>query len=213
MAARGRPKNKPRNVDRDWFEARFHEINSNQNRIAASIDKSPSIMTRVLTGDRHAAAEEVAALSRILQVSAGEILRRFGYDVPMPQRAIRGVVKKGAQVSYVSPLVGQTRPIPWPGERQRLLVVEDNTGDALAPYCNAWILYREPAPGEPLVPLDVIGRLCVVEDENHVTPFVGTVTQDKKRGPITLVPFPFGEPIEVNKIIKACPVTNIVLPE
>lgn len=87
---------KPR-VDTAWFKARKRELKISDERIAETIGRDRTTVTKIINGDVRFDLSYVDAFAAILQVSAAEILTRVGVavgakEVSAPPPAPAGVV-------------------------------------------------------------------------------------------------------------------------
>jgi transcriptional regulator with XRE-family HTH domain len=205
---RGRPRSKPRTVDREWLEERMAARRITAQQVAGELGKSGAIVTRIMQGARTVQADDVLAFARLLDAPADEILRRLGYEIEPHQLTITGCVREDGRVSTITQRAGEAVPITPPGGASRALVIEVTEGAAL-PYAGAIVVYSE-APASAPVPLNAVGRLCIVEAAGQEVPLFGTLIAGKG-DKASLVPFPSGDPIPLKKILRAGIVTDLKL--
>jgi transcriptional regulator with XRE-family HTH domain len=171
--------------DRDWFVAQLDRVNLSQREFARRIGVNASVINRALKGLRNFNLEEIAALARTFGTDTGEVIRRLGYEVPLPSVEIVGRVTGEAQVSAVTARRGQVVTVPSASADSGALLFETG-GSPLSWLDRGALVYR---PGIRAPACDACdGALCVIESERWLTPVVGTLRHNKTgRWSVTLL--------------------------
>ncbi len=207
--SKGRPKNEPLKIDRDWFQAQMKERHLTQRAVAEILGRSPEVLTRQLQGKQTLTPKDVAKLADLFECSSSEVLARLGVPVTEEGVTIAGKILNNGRVSSVFARKGGTVPVmEFPKEAQAL-IVDAETGP-LAPYNDAAFIVLPPTGGDASTVAN-FGRLCVVEADEHVTPLVGTLGKGSDRGTISLEVFGVGEKIKISKVHSVSPVIAILL--
>lgn len=204
---RGRPKSEPMELDVDWIKERLRELNLKQADLAAALGRNPSLITRSLQGARAFDARDVVELSRVLKVSTDEILRRIGYDVATRGAPIVGKLMGTGQVSPVGARRGlAARSLDFPANAEA--IIAETEGSPLAGYHGATFVVEGVNESNP-APMGNVGKLCVVEADEHLVPYVGTLGKGP-RGAATLEVLGTGEKLTVHRVHRASAVLAIV---
>jgi hypothetical protein len=206
MATRGRPRNEPISVDKNWFSQRFGALRMSARQVAAALSTDAAILHRLIQGSRKAQLSEAVALANLLEADLTEVAARLGYPVQRTGPLIVGAVVKGGVVTRIHPAIGRNaEPVAPAAGRMRALKVD--AGDkGLAAYEGATLFYDDTS-GTGL-PASALDRLCVVEITGDVAPVVGTVSKGPGRG-LQLRTIA-GETRDASQIHRACVVTAII---
>lgn len=197
-------------IDREWFEGRMRQLGIPKwAPIARQIGIDKSMMTRSLNGERAFTANDICGLATVFQTSVAEIMRRVGYDVPKTGAPIVGSVRDNGKVSTVSAKKGELFEMTDPPPGAEAIVGQMESAE-LAPYNGVTFVYAA-SPDNP-TPMSAFGQLCVVEADDHLTPYLGTVVKGKERNSIALELFGSKERIELKEIHRVSPVITIHFP-
>jgi transcriptional regulator with XRE-family HTH domain len=203
MARRGRPKRETVSIDIDWVKTRMKALNLRSFAdLARSIGMDKGMLSKSLLGQRVLTTKDVAGLADALKVSADEIMRRFGQEIEHIGVMITGKITADGKVSTVASRKGEVFVAPESPGHTEALVIEGLVG-----YDNATVIYRPVKPGGQ-VPLNMIETLCIIEADDHLNPFFGTLVKGAgKRIAIQL--FGSDKRIDVEKVHVASPVLAI----
>lgn len=185
MAGKGRPVLPTADVDTEWFKRRIRQRNATQRQLAEALEKDAGSVTRILRGERRIDLDAAVNLANFLREDLGEIARRLGCSYDGPKTIVAGAIRPDGAVTTITAKAGQTVPgfVGMPGDALAY-VAEADTGP-LGPYNHA-VFYVQPAKG---VSPDAFGRLCVVEAQGEVVPYLGTLEKSPQRGKVDLVIF------------------------
>lgn len=205
---RGRPAPTRIQIDADWFRDRIEQLRLSHREVAAALMRDPAILSRTLAGGREFDARDVVNLAQVLRVSADEILQHMGYEVAQSGVPVVGRITPDGRISHITTRRGQTITAQV-GLGSQALIFECPSGP-LQPYHGAAVVYTPPSDDIP-VPPDAIGRLCIVEADDHVTPVLGTLARASERGRVRLTVFGTGEEMSVSKLHSASMISAIFL--
>lgn len=210
MTKRGRPPNEVLSIDKAWLDQRLKQHGFKTfAHLARYISLDKAAMVRSLKGERAFTAKDIASLAEVLQATTDEILRRVGYKIPTRGVPIVGKVTQDARVSSVLPQKGQLFQAQDAPPDARALIVEAESGP-LAFLNGARIVYQ-PSTAKQM-PLSLLGELCIVECDNHMTPFVGCLQKGASRNTSSLQLFGTSEKFAVSVVHSASPVLTIYFP-
>jgi len=65
-------------MDADWFEKRLKAVDKTQSHLAAAIGRDRSIISRIFSGNRKMALDDVGPFAEVLEVTYEEVLKRAG---------------------------------------------------------------------------------------------------------------------------------------
>lgn len=205
---KGRPKANRPAIDFEWIKQRCAELGLSQADLARALRRDSSMITRSLQGSRTFDGNDIAGLASALRVTTDEVHRRLGHPVPATGVTVAGKITSDARVSTVSARKGgKVRPLDIPPLAEAY--VAETKGGPLEPYDKAQFIIAPTDPETPAAP-DAFGRLCVVEADDHLTPFLGTLGKAATRGQVLLTLFGTGETLTVHRIHRATPVLAIV---
>lgn len=205
--SRGRPKAERLHIDVDWMKARMHDLGfKSWAELSRKLGIDKAMMSKSLTGERAFGVKDVAMLAEALQVQTDEVIRRIGYDVAKRGVMIAGKVTSDARVSAVTPRKGEVFQSDGAPAGAVALVVEGVPG-----YADAIIVYVPDTKLRP-VALSLVGQLCVVEADNHLTPLVGTIVKGAKRDKLVLELLCGTGRMEVEHVHSAAPIHAIYFP-
>lgn len=208
---RGRPRNVKLNIDAAWLNQRVKQHGYKTFAgLARFIGIDKASMQRSITGERPFTSKDIMNMAAALDTTTDEIMRRVGFPIPERGIPIVGKITPDARVSFVLPKKGTeffTRDV---SPDAKCLIVDAETG-SLAFAHDAKVVYL-PSPPEKPVPVNVTGRLCVVECDNHLTPFLGILGKGATRNTSTLHLFGSGEKTAVNDVHSASFVLSIHFP-
>lgn len=204
---RGRPKAERLEIDVEWMKARMSALGfKSWAELSRKLGIDKAMMSKSLTGDRAFGVREVALLANALQVSTDEVMRRIGYEVDRRGIAISGKITEDAKVSPVTHRKGEIFTAENAPSGAVALVVEGIPG-----YAGAIFIYSPVTEAKP-VPLTLLGQLCVIEADNHLTAFVGTLVKGSTRHKLMLELVHGSGKIEVENVHSAAPIHAIYFP-
>jgi hypothetical protein len=207
----GRPRIDTTSVDKDWFVKRLREVGlTSQADLARGIESSRVLLTRSLKGDRPFTAKEVASLAAILRTSSDEVLRHIGMPIPPRGALVSGKITGEGKVSTVVARKGALFPYAEaPGGAEALIA--ETEGTPLASYHGATFVYL-PATEDQPVPPAAMGSWCVVEVDDHLTPFIGALRKGPHRQAMVLEIFGTNQKMEVRAVHRMSPILSIHFP-
>lgn len=209
MIKRGRPQNPKLAIDQQWFSQRMKERGIKYlSDLGSEIGLTKSLITKTMTsGTRLPTASDVAGLAVALRVPTDEVMRRLGYKVHQTGIPIVGRITTDGRISPIIAKRGslfKTDDVPLTAEA---LVAEVDSGP-LAFVNGATFVYL-PSPQTAAVPPSAMGRLCIVEADSHLTPFLAILSNVTIRSGATLHGFGTHEKITVRQVHRASPVLSI----
>lgn len=157
-------------MDKPWFQARLKERRLTQRDVARALGREPPAVTNLLKGTRTLKASEVRTLARLLDVSAAEVMTRFGAPVhdAAPLVPVVGYVGAGQEIHDIDDLAqgGSLEPddggVPCPVNLDPATIVAVRVrGGSMHPLKENWLLFYT-RDGEGVHP-DAVGRLAVVK--------------------------------------------------
>lgn len=203
----GRKKTARPPVDAAWIVARCKELGLTQADLARALRRDSSMITRSLQGARSFDGSDIAGLAQTLQVSTDEIHRRLGHPVPRRGVIVAGKITGDAKVSTVSARKGATvRNLELPPDAEAY--VAETEGTALEPYHGATFVVSAMDARNP-APFEAFGRLCIVEADNNLVPYLGTLSKASTRAAVRLTLFGTGGVVTVREVHRASPVLAI----
>lgn len=204
--ARGRPRKEVLTPDIDWFKRQFRGAGLNQKEIALAIGRHAAVLTRSLKGERRFDLDDVVKLANTLKVPLDEVAKRLGYVFEARGIPIVGKVTGDGKVSQVTSRKGgfiATSDFPL----DAVAYVAETEGSPLSPYNGATFVTASGAgPAAP----DVVGRLCIVEADEHLVPMLGILGKAASRGAVTLTIFGTGETFTLKTVHRASIVLAIL---
>jgi hypothetical protein len=208
---RGRPKNEVLAIDKTWLTAQMARAGyRNFSHLARYISLDRAAMLRSLKGERPFTAKDIASMAEALQVTTDEVMRHIGFSIPARGVPISGKVTHDARVSSVIPQKGVLfRAEDHPADAVALVV--DAPNGPLSFMHESTLIYRPHPLGEP-VPVSIVGTLCIIECDDHLTPFLGHLQKGTSRQTSTLHLFGTGEKMAVSKVHAAAPILAIYFP-
>lgn len=206
MPSRGRPRSEKKTIDAVWMKARMDAVGIRSfAELSRGLGIDKAMMSKSLSGERVFSVKDVARMADTLKTSTDEVMRRLGYDVPKIGVPFVGKVMPDGRVSAVAARKGQQFYVQDAPPGAQALLAEGPPG-----YVGAVFLYVPQPAGKP-VPLTMLGQLCVVEADNHVTPYLGTIVKGSGRGKLAIDLFglPPDKKIDIETIHAASPVVSI----
>lgn len=208
---RGRPKNEVLVIDKPWLTTQLARTGFRSfTQLARHIGLDKAAMLRSLKGERAFTSKDIANMAEALQVNVDVVMRHVGFKVPTRGVPIVGKVTHDARVSSVSAQKGVPfHPDDLPPDAVALVI--DAPNGPLSFMHESTLVYRPQALGEP-VPVSIIGTLCILECDDHLTPFLGHLQKGSSRQTSTLTLFGTGEKFSVAKVHSASPILAIHFP-
>jgi len=205
---RGRPPRERKQIDKEWFRQQWKAVGlKSQAQLARIIGRDPSLFTRSIQGERSFNIDDLAGLANALGAQSDEVMRRLGYDMEPQKIPYVGKIIAEGKVSTVSAHKGMSANLPSFPVNTVAYVVDVSTGP-LAAYNGAAFICVECAPGP--VSADLVGRLCIVEADNQLTPVLGVLGKGPSRGSVTLEVFGTSEVLTLQRVHRCCEVRAIV---
>jgi len=205
---KGRPRREPRQIDKDWFRQQWKAVGlKSQAQLARIIGRDPSLFTRSIQGERSFNIDDLAGLANALGARSDEVMRRLGYDIDPQKIPYVGKIIAEGKVSTVSAQKGLSAALPnFPAGTVAYTV--DVASGPLAAYNGAAFLCV-PCPAGP-VSADLVGRLCVVEADNQLTPVLGVLGKGPSRGSVTLEVFGTSEVLTLQRVHRCGEIRAII---
>jgi transcriptional regulator with XRE-family HTH domain len=205
----GRPPRTPIKPNREWFKELLSHQHMTQAQLAAAINRHSSVLSKSLKGERRMDLDDVVGISNTLGVSPDDVIANLGYSVQPRGVPIVGKVTGEGRVSTVTARKGVLfRALQMPPDAEALVL--ETEGSKLAAYNGAVVVYMKTSSETP-VPPDSIGRLCVVEADDHLVPILGVLKRAPQRNAVLLEVFGTGTEMTVHKLHRASIVLAIFM--
>lgn len=194
-------------INKLWFINQLKNQEKTAYQMAKVLNLDPSAVSRMLSGDRKMELREAAIIAKFLGHSVTTIMEQAG--IPLSQISpketgmmrVFGTVNAKGDVSMVVPHEAPyvTAPANIPNHGIALRYMTDGTAFE---YANGWVLYYEPLTD---IPLDAIGRLCVVKVAGESDFAVRVIKRGLERGKYKLFT-PWGEDAGTAVVENASPI-------
>ena len=79
-------------IDGQWFRDRLADQHLSQRSAAKHLNMDPASLSLLMSGKRRMRVDQAAALSELVKVPLGEVIRRAGVDMPGSDRGLLNVI-------------------------------------------------------------------------------------------------------------------------
>ena len=199
-----------RTPDTDWFKRKIRASGLEQRALAEKIGKDHTAFSRMVTGKRPWSLSDIVVVANEMGWPVEDLIRHAGYpELQSRGLSIKGKITADAKVSTVTPRKGETTVAVSTGfPRGAVAYIGDMEGSALAAYHGAEFI----APGDPANGKveTALGRLAIVEADDHLTPLLGVIGKGSHRQTVNLTLFGTGEVLPLKAVHRATVVLAIV---
>lgn len=176
-------------IDKQWFVTQLRNQEKTATQLSKYLKLDPSAVSRMLNSERRMTMAEAAKTAHFLGQPVTTVMERAGIPLselnPRDTGMVRifGTVDADGRIDMQppreAPYVQAPPDLPAHGVALRLLA--EHTPQE---HAHGWVVYYEPTPD---VPVDAIGRLCVVHVEGDDTPLLRIVKRSIEPGKFKLV--------------------------
>lgn len=191
------------NVDTNWFKQRISDQLLSGRKLAKIMKMDASALSLMLNGKRSMSAAEAAELARHLLVPVEEVMRRAGIEMKKASGAGGHVAVAGwVGADGVVHSAGALGPsaVSFPTEAPAGLQALRAQGGG---RMDGWVFVHRPGEG---VPLEAVGRLCVVQLVGESEPRLAWVHRGYERGWWNLGSFDGSGELKAARLVSASPI-------
>lgn len=197
---------KANRINTQWFRDRLADKSMSQRGYAKQVEMDPSAVSLMLRGRRKMTMDEAVQFASLVGVPLDDVMSHAGLRLPSTGKntcPITGSVDSHGAVTLGPVAAPRRAPLPPEAPSNTAALRFRIAGGA---GLDGWLAYY--AEDIARVPAEAIGRLCVVELDNHGGARLGFVKRGYERATWTVLPWSAenGLPLENVRLEKASPV-------